>query len=214
MNVSCWCFFYFSWFCSQQFTWTVSPVVPSWINHTYQLHLMISPHFLTENILLAIFFALLQDSHIAAVVWCRKIKLRWILQQHGKASRSISIVLQLDGSFAHFSLSSLFSLFWLIAHHVLSPFLSLCPSRAHNLSLSLLSVSVFVCRNVCNQPLGRAFFSFQYHIDFLYDFIRLIPALPPSPRLHTLSCSHSLILVTHTQMRAHNTHNTHIHRGT
>lgn len=42
-------------------------------------------------------------------------------------------------------------------------------------------------------PLGRAFFFFQYDIDFLYDFIRLIPALPPS----TLAQSHTH---SHTQM--------------
>lgn len=42
-------------------------------------------------------------------------------------------------------------------------------------------------------PLGRAFFFFQYDIDFLYDFIRLIPSLPPSK----LSQSH---LRSHTQM--------------
>lgn len=51
----------------------------------------------------------------------------------------ISIVLQLDGPFAHFSLSSLFSLFWLIAHHVL--FLP----RTHSLCL----VCMCLCAGTC-----------------------------------------------------------------
>ena len=53
-------------------------------------------------------------------------------------------------------------------------------------------------------PLGRAFFSFQYDIDFLYDFIRLIPALPPSTLAHSLSLSLSLYTHTDTHTDAHN----------
>lgn len=50
---------------------------------------------------------------------------------------------------------------------------------------------VFVWARV-QPPLGRAFFFFQYDIDFLYDFIRLIPAFASF-------CTH-----THTHTDAHN----------
>lgn len=77
--------------------------------------------------------------------------------------------------------SSFFSItpfvFLLITHH----------------SLSHCWVRLCVCVRACVQPpLGRAFFSFQYDIDFLYDFIRLIPALPPCTHTRRLPLSLSL----------------------
>lgn len=49
-------------------------------------------------------------------------------------------------------------------------------------------------------PLGRAFFSFQYSIDFLYDFIRLILLL----HSYSFSLSPSLsVWLSHTHTHAH-----------
>ena len=101
----------------------------------------------------------------------------------------LSVVLKLDLSLIYISVSSFLSLFLLIEHH--------------SVSHCCVCVCACVCVRACVQPpLGKAFFSFQYDIDFLYDFIRLIPALPPctlgfslSP---PLSSSH-----THTNTHTH-----------
>lgn len=188
---------------NQQFTWSFSPMVPSWINPTDQLSLMINPHFLHQKMWFGpIFCSGLRFPDCSSQLVLRD-KTAWKSPAGASKSLSlISIVLQLDWSFAHFSLSSLFSLFWLIAHHVLSLFLSLC------LSHSLPLLSVCVCVQECVQPtLGQGIFLLSIPHWFpvwLHQTNTRFASVSTLAHSFLLSLSH--LSHAHTNALTHNTH--------